>query len=103
MVRSLWEFSDAKFYSLGNFRLFQQARCEVIVKYTNCNLLEHERIRTGIRTIEAQIDEKIRILKLGKMFLVLIKEKECIWPISFQNHPLSMYVKFFEKLTIFNP
>ena len=58
MVRSLWEFSDAKFYSLGNFRLFQQARCEVIVKYTNCNLLEHEWIRTGIRTLEAQIDEK---------------------------------------------
>ena len=27
---------------MGDFRLFQQARCEVIVKYTNCNLLEHE-------------------------------------------------------------
>ena len=43
---------------MGNFRLFQQARCEVIVKYANCNLLEHEWIRTGIRTLEAQIDEK---------------------------------------------
>ena len=43
---------------MGNFRLFQQARYEVIVKYTNCNLLEHEWIRTGIRTLEAQIDEK---------------------------------------------
>ena len=37
---------------------------------------EHEGIRTGIRTLEAQIEEKIRTLKLGKMLLVLIK-KEC--------------------------
>ena len=43
---------------MGNFRLFQQARCEVITKYTNCNLLEHELIRTGKRTLEAQIEEK---------------------------------------------
>ena len=43
---------------MGNFWLFQQARCEAIVKYTNCNLLEHESIRTGIRTLEPQIDEK---------------------------------------------
>ena len=43
---------------MGNFRLFQQARCEVIVKYTNCSLSEHEGIRTGIRTFEAQIDGK---------------------------------------------
>ena len=27
---------------MGNFRLFQEARREVIVNYTNCNLLEHE-------------------------------------------------------------
>ena len=27
---------------MGNFRHFQQARREVIVKFTNCNLLEHE-------------------------------------------------------------
>ena len=40
------------------FPAFQQARCEVIVKNTNCNLLEHEWIRTGIRTPEAQIDKK---------------------------------------------
>ena len=39
---------------MGNFRLFQQARCVVIVKYIYCNLLEHELIRT----LEAQIDEK---------------------------------------------
>ena len=43
---------------MGSFRLFQQAKCEVIVKYTNCNLLEHEWIRRGIRALEAQIDEK---------------------------------------------
>ena len=43
---------------MENVRLFQQARCEVIVKYTNCNLLENEWIRTGIRTLEAQTDEK---------------------------------------------
>ena len=42
---------------MGSFRLFQQARCEVIVKYTNFNLLEHEWIGTGIRTLEAQIDD----------------------------------------------
>ena len=45
---------------MGNFRLFQQARCEVIVKYTNCNLLEQERIRAGIKTLEAQTDKKIK-------------------------------------------
>ena len=43
---------------MRNFRLFQQPTCEVIVKYTNCNLLEHGRIRTGIRTLEARIYEK---------------------------------------------
>ena len=43
---------------MGNFRLFQQAKCAVISRYTNCNLLEHEWIRTEIRTLEAQIDEK---------------------------------------------
>ena len=26
---------------MGNVRFFQQARFEVIVRYTNCNLLEH--------------------------------------------------------------
>ena len=33
--------------------------CKVLsIKYKNFNLLEHERIRTGIRTLEVQIDEK---------------------------------------------
>ena len=64
---------------MGNFWLFQQATCEVIVKYTNCNLLEHEWIRTGIRTLEAQLKKKIRTFKLGKMLLVLIKKRvQCI-------------------------
>ena len=45
---------------MGNLWLFQQAACEVIAKYTNYNLLEHEWIRTGKRTLEAQIDEKNR-------------------------------------------
>ena len=43
---------------MGNFSFFQQVRCEVIVKYTNLNWLEYEWTRTGIRTLEAQIDEK---------------------------------------------
>ena len=40
--------------------------CEVIVKYTNCNLLEHEWIRTGIRTLEAQIEEKNKNIEARK-------------------------------------
>ena len=62
-IRALEEFNSLKNFfffpsEMGNLRLFQQARFEVIVKYTNCNLLEHEWIRTGVRTLEAQIDEK---------------------------------------------
>ena len=45
-----------------------------MVKYANCDLLEHEWIRAWIRTLEAQIDEKIRTSKLGKIILVLIKK-----------------------------
>ena len=36
---------------MRNFWLFQQAGCEVIAKYTNCNLLEHEWIWVGIKTL----------------------------------------------------
>ena len=43
---------------MANFWLFQQARCEVIVKYPDCNLLVHEWLITGIRILQAQIDEK---------------------------------------------
>ena len=88
MVRSLWDslhvLSNQQFVInyefifreiLSNVWHFQEARCEVIVKCTNCNLLEHEWIRTEIRTLEAQIDEKVKTLKLGKMLLVLIKKK----------------------------
>ena len=60
---------------MGNFRLFQRARCEVIVKYTNCNLLEQERIRAGIKTLEAETDEKKRTAKLAKMLLVIVKKR----------------------------
>ena len=60
---------------MGNLRLFQQAKCEVIVKYTNCNLLDHELIRTGIRTLEAQIDEKNKNIEARQnVLLVLIKK-----------------------------
>ena len=40
----LGKFFKSSFFpsEMGNFRVFQQARCEVIVKFTNCNLLEHE-------------------------------------------------------------
>ena len=88
MVRSLWDslhvLSNQQFVInygfifreiLSNVWHFQEARCEVIVKCTSCNLLEHEWIRTEIRTLEAQIDEKVKTLKLGKMLLVLIKKK----------------------------
>ena len=43
---------------MGYFWLFQQARCEVIVKYANCNLLVQEWTRTRTRTLESQTDEK---------------------------------------------
>ena len=43
---------------MGNFWLFQQAWYEVIFKNINCNLLEHEWIRTGVRTLEALTEEK---------------------------------------------
>ena len=60
---------------MGNLRLFQQAKCEVIVKYTNCNLLDHELIRTGIITLEAQIDEKNKNIETRQnVLLVLIKK-----------------------------
>ena len=60
---------------MWNFRLFQQARCEVIVKYTNCNLLENESIRTGIRTLEAQIDEKSNNIEAGQNVTGSYKKK----------------------------
>ena len=63
---------------MGNFGLFQQARCEVIVKYTNYNLLEHEWIRTGIRTLEAQIDEKNKIIQAQQNVTGSYRKKKCI-------------------------
>ena len=63
---------------MRNSWLFQQTRCEVIVKYTNCNLLEHELIRTGIRTLEAQIDEKNKNIEARQNVTDSYKKKECI-------------------------
>ena len=65
---------------MGNFRLFQQARCEVIVKYTNCNLLEHEWIRTEIRTLEAQINEKNKNIEAWQNVTGSYKKRvQCKW------------------------
>ena len=71
---------------MGNFRLFQRARCQVIVKYTNCNLLEHESIRTRIRTLEAQIDGKSKNIEARENVTGSYKKdctatykKECNW------------------------
>ena len=61
---------------MGNFLLFQQTRHKVTVKYTNCNLLEYEWIRIGIRTLEAQIDEKNNI-EAWQNFTGSYKKKEC--------------------------
>ena len=62
---------------MGNFRLFQQVTWEVVVKYTNNNLLEHEWIRTGIRTLEAQIDEKNKNIEARQNVAGSSKKKEC--------------------------
>ena len=59
---------------MGNFWLFQQARCEVIVKYTNFNLLEHKCIGTGIRTLEAQTDKKKKNIE-AQQNVTLIKRR----------------------------
>ena len=63
---------------MGNVRVFQQARCKVIVKYTNCNLLGHDWIRTGIRTLEAQIDKKKKNIEARQNVTGSYIKKECI-------------------------
>ena len=63
---------------MRNFRLSQQARCEVIVKYTNCNLLEHEWIRTEIRTLEAQINEKNKNIEARQNVTGCYKQKSAM-------------------------
>ena len=79
---------------MGNFWLFQQARCEVIAKYTNCISLEHEWIRTGTGTLEAQIDKKKRTLKLGKVILVLKKKRiSIIEPFCGNSKSLTLFAK----------
>ena len=65
---------------MRNFRLSQQARCEVIVKYTNCNLLAHEWIRTEIRTLEAQINEKNKNIEARQNVTGSYKKRvQCKW------------------------
>ena len=63
---------------MGKFRLFQQARFEVIVKYTNCNLLGHEWIRTGIRTFGAQIEEKNKNIEARQNITGSYKKKSVV-------------------------
>ena len=63
---------------MGNFLLFQQGSYGVIVKYISCNLLEHEWIRTRIRTLEPQIDEKNKNIEVRQNVTGSYK-KECMW------------------------
>ena len=48
-----------------------------MVKYTNCKLLEHKWIRTGIRTLEAQVDEKNKNIEARQNVTGSYKKKEC--------------------------
>ena len=41
----------------------------------NCNLLEHEWIRTGIRTLEAQIVEKNKNIEAPQKFTGFYKKR----------------------------
>ena len=54
--------------------IFSQARYEVIVKYTNCNLVDNGWIRTGIRTLVAQIDGKKEHWSSAKSYWFLLKK-----------------------------
>ena len=72
-------------FEKGNFWLFQQARCEVIIKYTNCNLLEQEWIRTGIRTLETQTEEKDKNIKARKNVTGSCKNESVFFLIQLTN------------------
>ena len=65
---------------MDNFRFSQQAKCEVIVKYTYRNLLEYEWLRTGIRTLEAQIDEKNKDIEAWQNITTSYKKSVLIKP-----------------------
>ena len=93
----------------GNFRLFQQARCEVIVKYTNCKLLEHEWTRTGIKTLEPQIDEKNKNIEAQQNVTGSYQKKECMYFLKFpeklllttvNSYMLILYIIAHSKLNI---
>ena len=118
MVRSLWDslhspiklkvfldlylgkFCKISFFpsEMGNFRLFQQARCEVIIKYTNCYLLEHEWIRTGIRTLETQIDENNKTIEARQIVTGSYRRKRVHLIGGFSwGHWLAPSCSFFEE------
>ena len=71
---------------MGNFRLLQQTRCEVIATYTNCNLLDNGWIRTGIRTLVAQIDGKKEHWSSAKRYW-FFKKKSVYWSIPKKSIP----------------
>ena len=83
---------------MGNLRFFQQARYEVIVENTNCNLLEHEWIRRGIRTLEAQIDEnkniEVRQNVTGSYVKMSVYFEDFIKNTIYFTHHLNSFVSF---------
>ena len=90
---------------MGNFWLFQQARCEVIVKYTNCNLLEHEWIRTVIRTLDTQIDEKNKNIEArqnvtGSYVKMSVYFEDFIKNTIYFTHHLNSFVSFLWRYRI---
>ena len=60
---------------MGNFWFFKNASCEVIVRYTRLNLLEHEWIKKGIRKLETQIGQKKEHWSSAKCYWFLKKKK----------------------------
>ena len=66
---------------MRNFRLFQQARCEVIVILQVYKLqFIRKWIRTGIRTLEAQVDEKNKNIEARQNVTGSYKKRvQCKW------------------------
>ena len=63
-------------------------------QYPNCNLLEHEWIRTGIRTPEAQIDEKNKNIEGRQNVTGSYKKKRVQWfYFHFQEQSVKVAVK----------
>ena len=76
---AVWGNSLKKFFPLWNGFFFLYSvfsTCKVLsIKYKNFNLLEHERIRTGIRTLEVQIDEKNKNIEARQYITGSYKKK----------------------------